>query len=208
MKLIYGQEIDCRSGCFLEFGIGGVAFAGVAFGGVAFGGEGSFQVGADSSSPGQDRNAGEVLSNRADGRWFESGAERCQQTREPALAVLAFQLLEQAERRFQDLLVCEFFNSPTVGWNKHRAVSAIRMVIDMSSAGTALRSFQSTKNSQPLRAQRKTFAGYQSCRLGLDPAMFLRQRVRHQSQSISEPQTKSLGHVPAYATVSFSIHRR
>ena len=35
------------------------------------------------------------------------------------------------------------------------------MVIDMPSAGTALRSFQPTKNSQDLRAQRKTFAGYQ-----------------------------------------------
>ena len=47
--------------------------------------------------------------------------------------------------------VCEFFNSPAVGWNKRRAVPVIRMVIDMSSAGTARRSFQPTKNAQSLR---------------------------------------------------------
>jgi len=50
------------------------------------------------------------------------------------------------------LPVCEFFDSPAVGWNKRCAVPAIRMGIDLSSAGTALRSFQPTENSQPLRA--------------------------------------------------------
>ena len=51
------------------------------------------------------------------------------------------------------LPVCEFFNSPAAGWNKRSAVPAIRMVIDMSSAGTALCLFQPTENSQPLRAE-------------------------------------------------------
>jgi len=49
------------------------------------------------------------------------------------------------------LRVCEFFNSPAVGWNKRSAVPAIRMVIDTSSAGTARCSFQPTRNSPPLR---------------------------------------------------------
>ena len=48
------------------------------------------------------------------------------------------------------LPVCEFFKSLAVGWNKRCAVPAIRMVIDMSFAGTALRLFQPTKTSQPL----------------------------------------------------------
>ena len=58
-----------------------------------------------------------------------------------------------AFHRGSALPVCEFFNSPAVGWNKRSAVPAIRMVIDMSSAGTALCLFQPTKNSQPLRAE-------------------------------------------------------
>ena len=94
---------------------------------------------------------------------FTGDAEQIQQVAGPALAALTpddvqttlerLTAMKLVEASSLTLRVCEFFNSPAAGWNKHSAVPAIRMVIDMSSAGTALRSFQPTENSQPLRVE-------------------------------------------------------
>ena len=72
-------------------------------GGFTFGAERSLQMLRHPRSHLFDRHTGEVAADRLRRGGFQQRAEGGEQTGEAALAVLAFQLLEQAKGRFQNL---------------------------------------------------------------------------------------------------------